>query len=470
MAGPITPSKIATTRECQHYYYLECFGDRAGLREISAGEDLRIQAGREYEKQVVSQIKGAQTIPWEYPDFKTGYLKTMEVLKKGPEWIHSGVLLSRNLLGIPDLLKRIDRRSKLGNYSYEPIDIKGHKTVQKKDTLQLYSYAYLLETILGYRPEQAGIYLNTGEIEDIVFGDKLKADFERVLSQMKKIEEDKLKTSPIRCSACDTCQWNKHCSEEWLEADHVCLLPKVNASLVAKLKSLGITTCRQLSQQNTKVLSEKLKQKFETTDRLIRGAKARTDNKPYVLENPEFPSGIPVYFYDIETRGSLTVVHGVIRLYKGKREEKSFYAETVDEEEEIWHEFLDYISQDKKAIVYCWTMYEQGHARSLWAKYGGNETGYNLIEQSLTDQCKFVRDHFILPCRGYSIKQVAPVFGFHWQAEDAGGGNCEAWYGRWLETKDKDLRKKIVEYNLDDVRAMEVIHGALMKLVSGSIR
>lgn len=120
------------------------------------------------------------------------------------------------------------------------------------------------------------------------------------------IEEKKLKTSPIRCSACDTCQWNKHCSEEWLKMDHVCLLPKVSAGLAAKLKSLGITTCRQLSQQDTKALSEKLKQKFETTNRLIRGAKARTDNKPYVLDEPEFPSGMPVYFYDIETLGPST--------------------------------------------------------------------------------------------------------------------------------------------------------------------
>ena len=50
------------------------------------------------------------------------------------------------------------------------------------------------------------------------------------------------------------------------------------------------------------------------------------------------------------------------------------------------------------------------------------------------------------------------------KAEDAGGLNCESWYRDWLETKDDNLYRKIIEYNLDDVRAMEVIDSALKKL------
>jgi predicted RecB family nuclease len=57
----------------------------------------------------------------------------------------------------------------------------------------------------------------------------------------------------------------------------------------------------------------------------------------------------------------------------------------------------------------------------------------------------------------YSIKEVAPVFGFEWQAEDAGGLNSEAWYGEWFDTGYKKVLDKIVEYNLDDVRAMDMV-------------
>lgn len=465
MSGPITPSKIATTRECPHYYYLECFGDRSKLREVSDGEELRMQQGRLFETDVVSKIPGAESVPWKYPDFKTGYVKTMEMLKKGPAWIHSGVLLSRNLLGVPDLLKRIDRRSSLGNYSYEPIDVKGHKAIQPSDILQLYAYAYLLEPLLGHRPERGGIWLNTRQVEEVVFDEELKIEFSHVLTQMKQIEEKKLKTSPVQCSACDTCLWIGQCTADWVAVDHVCLLTGVGASLAGKLKSAGITTCREVSEADAKTLSTTLKRDFDATARLIQAAKSRRDNKPYVLKKPIFPGDVPIYFYDIETYGAITFLHGVIRLYKGKREERSFYVGSPDEEEKAWHEFLDYVAQDNESVVYCWTNYEKGFTQKLWSKYEGNEAGYNHLGDHLEDHCKFVKDHFVLPCRGYSLKQVAPVFGFHWQAQDAGGGNCEAWYGRWLESKDPALYEKILEYNLDDVRAMDVIHHAVTKLV-----
>ena len=74
-------------------------------------------------------------------------------------------------------------------------------------------------------------------------------------------------------------------------------------------------------------------------------------------------------------------------------------------------------------------------------------------------------EHFALPATSYSIKQVAPLFGFHWDASDAGGLNSEAWYGEWLDKRDRVLLKKILRYNLDDVVAMEVIDRALRALV-----
>ena len=82
----------------------------------------------------------------------------------------------------------------------------------------------------------------------------------------------------------------------------------------------------------------------------------------------------------------------------------------------------------------------------------------------LTDQCAWTKKHFAFPTRGYSIKEVAPALGFHWTAEDAGGLNCEAWYGEWLRSGEEELKRKILEYNRDDVVAMEVIFNHLKKM------
>jgi predicted RecB family nuclease len=63
---------------------------------------------------------------------------------------------------------------------------------------------------------------------------------------------------------------------------------------------------------------------------------------------------------------------------------------------------------------------------------------------------------------------VAPYFGFHWHAEDAGGLNSEAWYKEWLGTGDGAILDKILRYNLDDVVAMEEIDRALRKWILAS--
>ena len=112
--------------------------------------------------------------------------------------------------------------------------------------------------------------------------------------------------------------------------------------------------------------------------------------------------------------------------------------------------------------MYCWSTYEFGHVRRLWDDYGGNASGYAHLD-AMQDQCAFVRRHFALPASSYSIKAVAPVFGFDWDANDAGGLNSEAWYREWLARGDEALFEKILRYNLDDVDAMAVIDAALRR-------
>ena len=60
---------------------------------------------------------------------------------------------------------------------------------------------------------------------------------------------------------------------------------------------------------------------------------------------------------------------------------------------------------------------------------------------------------------------MAPVFGFSWKDEDAGGLNSEAWYKEWLETGDQEVLEKILRYNLDDILAMEIIDQGLREFI-----
>ena len=70
-------------------------------------------------------------------------------------------------------------------------------------------------------------------------------------------------------------------------------------------------------------------------------------------------------------------------------------------------------------------------------------------------------EEFIWPSDSMSLKAIAPLAGFAWRAEDAGGDNSMLWYELAMTDPDPEVRRamaaKLLEYNEDDVRATLVV-------------
>lgn len=235
---------------------------------------------------------------------------------------------------------------------------------------------------------------------------------------------------------------------------------------IAKLLSIGVATCSDLAGMEAEDLMARLKWTANKAINIVLHARAVRDNKIYVKKVPRLPEGV-IYFYDVETFGSLTYLHGIIKLDAGGREEFSFLAENPLEECEVWNDFLKFLSQQENpCVIYSWTNYEWQCVNALWEKYGGDKKGWEVLKNNLADQYVLIRDHFALPTRSYGLKSVAPVFGFDWHTPEPSGLKAEQWYRLWLETGDKHLLEEIITYNLDDVRAMERIHHGIKEILS----
>jgi predicted RecB family nuclease len=73
---------------------------------------------------------------------------------------------------------------------------------------------------------------------------------------------------------------------------------------------------------------------------------------------------------------------------------------------------------------------------------------------------------------GYSIKDLAPVAGFKWKAQDAGGAmsllKYKAATANEVDEKEKqEAIKWLYEYNLDDIRATFAVRGYLRTIREG---
>ena len=75
---------------------------------------------------------------------------------------------------------------------------------------------------------------------------------------------------------------------------------------------------------------------------------------------------------------------------------------------------------------------------------------------SLVDLMPLLQKSVILPITSYSIKPIAKHLGFRWREEKAGGAQSLFWYAEYLQG-DHELKKKLVEYNEDDVIATKVV-------------
>jgi predicted RecB family nuclease len=76
------------------------------------------------------------------------------------------------------------------------------------------------------------------------------------------------------------------------------------------------------------------------------------------------------------------------------------------------------------------------------------------------DLFRIVSDTFLC-ARGKGLKTVAPVAGFHWRDPEAGGENSMRWYrdavGMDGDPAQLDQRRRLLEYNEDDVRATKTL-------------
>lgn len=282
-----------------------------------------------------------------------------------------------------------------------------------------------------------------------------------MLGQIEAIRAAKGGTEPIWCGACPTCPWIVHCKQEWKRLEHLSLLPGGGKGTVEKMSAIGVRTVSQLAAADPAEIAKKAKMAAATARGLWHHARARVAGRPLPIMRAKFPEGVPIVFYDIETFGGETFLHGLIRVDGARRDERFFFADSLDDAGKAWREFLEYVAQDKRSVIYCWADYERGCAERSWKQFGGDKKAYAALMERLTDQCAWTKKHFAFPTRGYSIKEVAPALGFSWNAADAGGLNCEAWYGQWLESGEAELKRKILEYNRDDVVAMEVIFNHL---------
>lgn len=119
------------------------------------------------------------------------------------------------------------------------------------------------------------------------------------------------------------------------------------------------------------------------------------------------------------------------------------------------------------------------HEKQWWQKFAKNHSAREGVP-TLVDVESFIDKYFVdllplarkvaLPVTGYSIKTLAPLAGFNWRVDDAGGGNSIVYFQQASSPTSSDQEKSAAiawlrSYNADDVRATFAVRAYLRSLI-----
>ncbi len=422
---------------------------------------LLFERGIDHEKKV-RETMFADAVQVPLISFENAFMQILEECKKGTKTMTGAPIfyLPEDSYGITDVLQRNDSHESIfGKYHYIVKEIKSAKNIKHEYIMQTAFYNYVLGKIQGYTPEK--FYLINREQKEFEFEyAKYEEELKQIMADIKEIFNGK-KVTPTAKSC--KWPWEAYCNRTAIEQDDISIVPNVGPALKKKLNEMGINTVQQLASQPIE-----LDIAPATIEKIKLYAQAWADKKPTIISKPKLPKSETEIFLDFEGTDEMQTEEGMVKvdyliglLIKDKTgaRYKTFIAENLADEGRMIHDFLAFMKKYQDVPIYHYGPYERTHMTALAEKY---KVDMKNIIKNMIDVLYVLKKTVILPTLTMSLKEVSKFLGFKYRGM-ADAQESIVLYLQFLETKEKPLMQRILDYNEDDVRATMIVKEFLEK-------
>jgi predicted RecB family nuclease len=221
-----------------------------------------------------------------------------------------------------------------------------------------------------------------------------------------------------------------------------------------KLRKSGIRTVKDLAATSASTLSTILGRSAGSLERFPLLAQARLASKPVAIKPLSVPQKPRVYF-DIETDpdggNKLCWLIGVLDEASG--EFVQFLAEKPVHEKSILQKFVKFCEGfgTRQLVSYSGSNFDHRNVITRMQAFG---IAVPPPLKNAIDLLHPIKKAVALPCKGYQFKDVAACFGFTYRHPDLDGFTVAQEYLR-LADRGKRIPRQLLEYNEDDVRALQ---------------
>ena len=495
----LSATDLVNFHECEHLSALDraALDDEALKAQRTKPDDqaeLLFRKGREFEASYLEELKrlhpGAGEVVEIANPFKDpgkAAAETLAAMRAGASIIYQATFLDGDLLGHADFLRKVDKPSALGNFSYEVIDTKLGRHAKASYVLQLAFYGDLLAKVQQAEPHEMHVVL--GDRKSVPFTvSEYSRYFRRLLQRFRKsIGTPPTETYPTPCAKCGMCAWAERCEQQRIDDDSLHLVAGIRSGQVQKLEEAGVTTLKQLAklkptrkiphlpeQSLTKLREQAAMQLLgRETGKLHHHLIEHPAGEPRGFAQLPPPDAGDVYF-DMEGDplhgdDGLEYLFGVhYRDGKGAFKFKPFWGHTRLAEKQAFERFMDWLDQRRRKHpglhVYHYAAYEDTALKKLSSRHATREALLDtfLRERRLVDLYKVVRESIRASTPSYSIKDIEKFYREAREGDVQTAGASIVYYERYLETGDESLLEKIERYNEDDVVSLQLLHEWLL--------
>lgn len=419
---------------------------------------------------------------------------TLEAMSKGIDVIVQARLGDELWIGRADILRRIDKPSNLGSWSYEIEDTKLSQNTRAGTVLQLCLYTDLITALQGFTPTEMHV-VKPGEgfpKESFLYTD-FQAYYRLVRHNFTHTmtETSPPATYPNPVSHCDICRWSMECDSKWHKDDHLCLIAGIRSLHIGELQRQGIQKLEQFAEEKTALREKPERGNEETFAKAHAQAriqlKGRKEDKlvyEFLLPEPgrgfsrlPEPSDADIYF-DIESDpfvgdGGIEYLLGyVCKNSKGIYEYQCLWALDQQAEKHAFETFIDFVmdrwKQHPNMYIYHFSPYEPAAIKRLTGRHGTRETEVDrlLRGERFIDLFTVVRESMIASVEHYGLKDMEKFAKYARKLELPLANaarrriECALELEVLSELSDSD-RQTVADYNQDDCLSTAVLHAWL---------
>jgi uncharacterized protein len=478
----VSPSDLTGFLECEHLTQQELAAARGEIARPERDDpmlDMLSRRGLEHESRYLDGFRGRGLKIVEFPfpegtiaNLKKAHAETVAAMQTGANIIYQGTFFDGRWRCHPDFLIRVDRPSKLGDYSYEVADAKLARKAKAAAVLQCCVYSEQLASIQGADPEHLTLILGNNAKEELRFKD-YGAYYRNV---KRRFEETVLapvvQTYPDPVDHCRICRWIDVCELRRRQDDHLCLVAGMRRDQTRRLQLAGISTMAALATSpadpvqgiNKDALARLRQQAKLQVDRQDAGELTFEVLAPLGehLGFQALPEPRPAdLFFDMEGDpfvgdDGLQYLFGITEMVEGRPKHHAFWAHDTEAEKRAFEQVMDFLidrlNRHPDLHVYHYAAYEPNALKELSGIYATREQEVDRLLRGrvLVDLYRVVRQSVQVGIESYSLKELESLYRGKRTTEIVDAASSIVAYEDWLDSRDQGKLDEILAYNADD--------------------